>query len=530
MYKTLTLSLVTLAAAAANAHNTTDSITGNYPEGFTVTEIGKTAWELCPDSVSPSTPLDFYRLRSWVGITGKKRLWADISTKRFDFDRDAADAAVDSALRKRMLDERVKGIVTYRDSAAVIVVRNSPDYLILNWTWIEDGRWVNGGQGLAENEQEMTGIISRQLPNILANIPRIDLIHRVPADVTPFTSFLAGVKDTPEEFLLKRLRDHRLVINGEYHRRKVSWDMLRRLIALPGFPETAGTVFMELPSWRQPDMDAFMASDTLDTQKVLDIFRDEQPNGWWDRGEFDFLCDLWSLNHSLAPSKKIKVVLADYQIPYSRIKTMADTEELEDRNTHMADVIERYMSASADPRHCLFLVGCGHASKTDIPGTASTPRGMTPALTAGAQLAQRLGENNVFSVMQHSLSTDNSGRHPSKPRGGIFDRAFELNGNSPVGFTLKGSPFGNEPYDGMYEMKYDHRAGTYADNFDGFLFLYPLDNEPRNTPLMDVFSQSFIDEMKRRAEVLGLNDRKWIWFGTTADDMTIESIARALGE
>ena len=73
MYKTLTISLVALAAAAANAHNTTDSITGNYPEGFTVTEIGKTARELCPDSVSPSTPLDFYRLRSWVSITGKKR-------------------------------------------------------------------------------------------------------------------------------------------------------------------------------------------------------------------------------------------------------------------------------------------------------------------------------------------------------------------------------------------------------------------------------------------------------------------------
>ena len=82
----------------------------------------------------------------------------------------------------------------------------------------------------------------------------------------------------------------------------------------------------------------------------------------------------------------------------------------------------------------------------------------------------------------------------------------------------------------MYEIKYDHRAGTYADNFDGFLFLHPLDNEPHNTPLMEVFSQSFIDEMKRRAEVLEFNDRKWIWFGTTADEMTIESIAKALGE
>ena len=34
MYKTLTISLVALAAAAANAHNITDSFTGNYPEGF----------------------------------------------------------------------------------------------------------------------------------------------------------------------------------------------------------------------------------------------------------------------------------------------------------------------------------------------------------------------------------------------------------------------------------------------------------------------------------------------------------------
>lgn len=47
---------------------------------------------------------------------------------------------------------------------------------------------------------------------------------------------------------------------------------------------------------------------------------------------------------------------------------------------------------------------------------------------------------------------------------------------------------------------------------------------------MEVFSQSFIDEMKRRAEVLEFNDRKWIWFGTMADEMTIESIAKALGE
>ena len=115
----------------------------------------------------------------------------------------------------------------------------------------------------------------------------------------------------------------------------------------------------------------------------------------------------------------------------------------------------------------MFLVGCAHAYKSDLAGFASAGGDGKEELTAGAQLTQRLGPKNVFSIFQHVMTCDNSGGHRSLIRGGIFDQAFTENGNNPVGFLLQDSPFGKEPFDGIYEIKYKNGAGTYQDNRKG---------------------------------------------------------------
>lgn len=214
---------------------------------------------------------------------------------------------------------------------------------------------------------------------------------------------------------------------------------------------------MELPSWHQPTIDRFMDSDTFDRELIFKIFRDEQINGWWDRGEYEFLCRLREINKSLPDDKKVKVVLADYQLPYSDMTDRAGTRPKEDRNTHMANVIVNTVDNSADSRNYLFLVGCAHAYKSDRAGIASSAYGKESELTAGAQIARALGNDNVFTVFQHTMSGDNVGGNKSAVRGGIFDKAFELNGNRPIGFRLAGSPFGAEPFDGIYEIKYPRR-------------------------------------------------------------------------
>ena len=495
------------------------------PADFCTQKISRQVRYFTPDTINLSSPLDYYISRAWIVITGKERLWADISTSKFMFDADASDRTVDDNIRDYVLNETIEEIVTYRDSAAVVITRPvGDDILLLNTCWIEDGRWVNGGQGIADNMDEAHDKAFEYLPQHYGRIYRIERIKRLPQDTASFTSFLSGVSVSPERFVLDMAASHKLVVNGEFHRRKVSWDMLKRLIQLPDFAEKIGVVFMELPSRCQHKMDVFMSSDILDSEIVLQIFREEQIYGWWDRGEFEFVCALWRLNHSLAPGNRIRIVLVDYQVPYSYIKTADEAIELEDRNTHMAEVIVENLIYSSDSRSGLFLVGCAHAYKSRQAGIASAAHGRQEAMTAAAQLVERLGDDNVFTVFQHGLSGDNSGNYKAPLRGGVFDRAFEAIGNRPVGFKLEGSPFGKEPFDGIYEIKYNAETGTYADNFDGYLFLHPIAGEPRSTPLTEVFTDEFVDEIKRRASVMGFSSL----FGRPVKELTKEYITEIL--
>lgn len=507
------------------------SWSGSYSQSlqdFKVEKIGKQVKDFQLDSINLSTPLNYYLSRAWVRLSGKGGYWNKISTSKF-YDENAPDEVVDEALRSYVLNEQIDYIVTYRDSVGCIVTHtDGEDLVLLNNCWLENGLWVNGGQGIADDTNDARDKLLEQLPMALYNLPRIDIINNVPDDVTPFVNFLSNVTTSPEIYMLDMLASHKLVINGEFHRRKVSWDMLKSLISLPKFPNLVGCIFMELPSYHQPLMDKFFSLETLDSNIIIKIFQDEQLNGWWDRGEFEFLCELWEINRSLPQNKKIRVVLADYQIPYSSITNREEARELEDRNTHMADVVVNTITQSVDTRNNLFLVGCAHAYKSKQSGIASAAHGREAALTAGAQIAGRLGNDNVFTIFQHILSGDNSGGNRYAIRGGIFDLAFEKNGNRPIGFNLANSPFGNEPFDGIYEIKYNTATGNYADNFDGYLFLAPLKNEPKAIPLTEIFTDEFVAEMKRRATVLGMENLRWMWFGHRSTELTKENIIDAL--
>ena len=496
---------------------------------FKVEKIDRRVKEFQLDSIDLSSPLNYYLSRAQVCLTGKHKAWESISTSMFDFSDDVPDRKIDDNFRNYILDENIDCIITYRDSvASVITHTDSKDFVLVSNCWLEDGRWVNRGQGIADNLDDAKQRAFKQLPEDLYNLPRIAVINNLPVDVTPFASYLSGIKLSPEKFILDMLRKHKVVVNGEYHRRKVSWDMLKRLISLPDFPNKVGCVFMELPSWHQPTMDSFMSSKELRSDLIFQIFRDEQVNGWWDRGEYEFLCQLWKLNRALPAKKKIRVVLADYQIPYSRITSKDEARTLEDRNTHMANTVIRTIENSSDKRNNLFLVGCGHACKSNLPGYASAADGQDAAPTAGTQLANALGNDNVFTVFQHVMPGDNIGSNKSLIRGGIFDAAFEQNGNRPVGFKLADSPFGDEPFDGIYELKYKTASGRYKDNFDGYLFLGPLADEPKATPLTEIFTDEFVAEMQRRATVMGYEKYTGIWFGRPSTELTKEYIIKAL--
>jgi hypothetical protein len=239
-----------------------------------------------------------------------------------------------------------------------------------------------------------------------------------------------------------------------------------------------------------------------------------QIDGWYDRGEYEFLINVWKLNQTLPADKKIRVVPTDEQAPWKFLKNSEDFKKYEensaDRNTNMADVIEQTLKTKTDERNCLFTVGYGHAYKSHVPGGYSSSEGQEPALSVGAQLVQRLSNKNVFTILQHGPVMRNVGGALGLVRQGLFDATFEITGNKPIAFNLSGSPFGAEPYDADFDDAFDSRAGNYANNFDGYIFLQPIKDEDADYILYDIYNEDFINEMQRRITIVGWgNLNRW---------------------
>lgn len=160
--------------------------------------IGKKVKEFKPDSINLATPIDYYLSRAWVMLTGKEGLWNDISTSKFSFPQNDVD--VDENFRSYVLNENIDAIITYRDSVAAIVTHNDgEDLMLLNYCWIENGKWVNGGQGLAEDIGDAHSKLRFQLPAHYKNLPRIPIVKKLPESVEPFAYYLSHVSTTPEQ-------------------------------------------------------------------------------------------------------------------------------------------------------------------------------------------------------------------------------------------------------------------------------------------------------------------------------------------
>ena len=495
--------------------------------------INKKVSECISNEIDQTTALNLFLSYMHIRSEGKSGMAASLSSIKFQLDTNVDDELVSIEKKNALLNEIILKSVTYKDSVAAIVTINNNGWFLLNFTWIENDKWVNGGQGVAFSERETDSVLQVNLPYHYKNLKRIASVASVPSETRLFVDFLKEQTKSPEEFLINQLKSHKLVINGEIHRRKVNWEMLRRVISNKEFKYICGTIFMELPSWHQAEMDEFLFNADFKPELILKIFRDEQIHGWWDKGEFDFICDLWKINHSLSEAERISIKLVDYQVPYSRILSINDykkaLENVEARDTHMADMVEKYITSAADDRNFLFIVGLLHAfNNTQLYSTVSVSNPKSSILNAGTQLKQRLGSSSVFTVFQHCLSTDNGGNHKSPLRGMVFDMAFAANNNRPLGFSLKDSPFGKEPFDALYEYKYQAGGGTYQDNFDGYIFLCPLSGEQFDSPLYVIFDNDFIDEMKRRAKCFGLENNKDFWFGFRASEITKERILQRL--
>lgn len=470
-----------------------------------------------PDIFDLSTPLKSCISFNYILVKGKDCLLSTASTERYKSilpDSTVSDSKVSEAYKNSVLNSIVREVVYYKDSVACVIVQRKDSLFSIRTFNLEKGKWVNNG------EDERKSIVSsrKQFANYakeqLCGLRRINVLSKIPSDTLSFINYLKNSGQEPMQFVLNELTNHKIVLYGEIHYRALSWEFCKNLILDPNFPKKAGTVFLELPSHKQGQIDKFLAGKTMDQELILDVLRDMMDRGWPVKGMFEFILDIWKINQSLSAKEKVKILAVDIPRPYSTFKTHEDYRKffdtIMDRNLYMASTIEKYISLKTDDRNTLFIVGAGHVYKS--------------AESAGELLTKKYKDGEVFTIFTHCPIIDNSGNMPGRIRNGIFDYSFYMNGNKPIAFVLKNSPWGKEPFDGLLDVSYNCNVGSFADNYDGYIFLGQLDIELSDGVLYELYSDDFVAELNRRAKIEGSTIQEWYGIKEATKEEVIASI------
>jgi hypothetical protein len=498
---------------------------------FRTISVGKKIGEF-PDVFDLSSPLSACISFDYLRLKGRESQLGQVSSLRirgYFAGPGQPDSVVSDQKRAAILNTLVNEVIVFKDSVAAVISRPSEDYYSVRYMSCEGGQWLNAGEDMGMTLEDSRRVFGEKAGLFADFAKRIPVLARVPTDFAPFTEYLKTNARDPKTFVLEALARHRLVIYGEIHRRRWSWDFCRSVIDDKTFPESTGTVYMEISAHKQDDLDAFLAKESPAPELILGIFREMQSQGWPDKGMYEFLLDVWRLNRTLPAAKRIRIVAVDIPRPFSTLRTPEEQKAFFDtvmnRNAFMAEAVEKDIRSNKDPRHGLFIVGTGHAYRSSPPGFASSASATTIP-SAGALLSSRLPRGEVYTVFTHQAIVDNSGNIQGRLRGGAFDGAFAMNGDTPVAFAVPGSPFGREPFDALPEISYRTAAGTYADNYDGYVFLGPLAGEPADYILYELYSADFVKEMARRAGLDHATLREW--FGV--EEATPEAIIAKIGK
>ena len=479
-----------------------------------------------------STPLSSYISFANIMMWGRRSLERSAYSdyiRCFMSPTDVLDKKVSQDLREEMMERTIKEIVIYKDSVAGVITDYKDSLYLIRYLNIEDSKWVNRGEGLGEGMIQTRESFIENAPLILNKVRRVIDISSTQFDTTAFIQHIDEYKREPVAFILDALAKYKITIYGEIHRRKVSWQLMKDIINHPDFSKNIGTVFVEISSHSQSKLDDFFTSDILNTKLLLDIFQEIQLLGWYDRGMYEFLIELWNLNKKLPNNEKLKIVAIDIPRPFNSLKTQEaynkHFSEVKNRDLQMADIIEETIISSTDTRNTFFIVGALHAYKSPVFSPESL-RQKSKNIAVGGILSERFSTNNVYTIYTHAPIITNNGLLHGKIRNGFFDYIFLALGNKPTAFDLKNSPFGQEPFDGLYEIAFELNAGKFEDNYDGYIFLEALEEEEAEYVLYEIFTDNFITELKRRAMMLGAESS--MWYGTSPNNLTKEIIINKL--
>jgi beta-lactamase regulating signal transducer with metallopeptidase domain len=461
-----------------------------------------------PEVEDFSTPESAYAtiMRDYLATGASDAEWSKISTWK---SKDTKRKTVLPEVAQDYLNARIVEVRIFKERSARVIAEmkeNGVTGYDQRTLFFHKGRWLNSGQdGLAPTLEAARDTFARKCARLnkidseRLGEPVAERWNRPPvsdpeAYLKPYIDFLKKEGREPHAFMMKAFKKHQLVVMGEIHRRPQYWAFNTELIRDPSFAKTVGTIYMELPSNHQNNIDNFLTQNTCEKEIVIRMLRDFFELGWPCKPTLDFFVAVWQENQKLPTDKKLRIRLVDMQRPWEKIQERKDWQQYAvDRDLFMAQNILKDRQSYKDKRNGFFIVGMAHAMEGLYFADQKTPR-----KSAGWHLKQALGEQ-LFTVFQHAPVETNKGRVSGRLALGLIDTAFAQLSDRPVAFMLQKGPFGKLPFDGMPDFNV---YGSFRDGYDACLYLIPLEDEI-HSPLIDGFySDDFMPEIDRRYRLM----------------------------
>jgi hypothetical protein len=156
---------------------------------------------------------------------------------------------------------------------------------------------------------------------------------------------------------------HAVVQLGEYHRSLQIHTFIQQMLRDPRFVCRADDVVVEFGNSRlQKLADIYASGGALTETQIASMYRETSVPLTWNtpvyRAVYDTVRDI---NRTHLCTHPVRLVLGDGPLDWSKVRTAKDLEAFADRDTAIADTVEREVIAKH--RHAFLITGEFHAEK-----------------------------------------------------------------------------------------------------------------------------------------------------------------------
>ena len=324
--------------------------------------------------------------------------------------------------------------------------------------------------------------------------------YPVTPETNKYADFIKNNSKNPVDYTFDLFKKYDIVVLSErYHPEYTQYELISKIITDERFITNVGNVFTETGSVSfQDTLNTYLHTsfkNETELNKSTAVLQRNSDGVWpiWDpTNHFDLLKQINQLNNKLPDSSKINWYYTDISVNW---ETMTKENYLKGftpikRDSVMSvHILEKYKNIISIQKRKKALVimntNHGYGLLNQKQGT-----GIKWLDSSTTNYLMKALPGKVANVMLNTVS------YMGTPiQYGKWETAFKIAGNPDAGFDFKGSPFGDDKWDGFFLYP---KSLVYKDIFTGFIFYKPLNQQIKKVGYpyeMD----NFEDTLLRRA-------------------------------